>query len=608
MTAEEAIAYINEHTWSQWKLGLERTEELLSRLGDPQKKLRFIHVAGSNGKGSTCAMLERILREAGYKTGMYPSPYIEDFRERIQVNGEWITEEALSELTERVKKEADAMEDHPSQFELITAIGMLYFAECGCDIVVLEVGLGGTYDSTNVIEAPEVAVITNIGLEHTEYLGSTLAEIASNKGGIIKSGSEVVLYENVPEVTDVIRDICLKKGCPLTIASPDELTLLDRDLTGQTFAVKDSGRILRLKLIGDYQLRNASTVLAVVSILRKKGYLISDEAVEKGLRNVRWPARFEVLSRDPLMILDGGHNAQCAAALAESLNDYLPGQKVTFVMGILADKNYNAVIDILAPFADSYICLTPPSQRALPGEKLAAILNERGIRAQAEGDIPKALSKALSEDKPVVMFGSLYLAGEMRKQYYRPLKSCQRKKANAQRKALTENEQAEKSAVICSYLKELPEIKKARTIFSYMAMPYEADLTAFHEWAREKGKTLAFPISKEKGEMLAAVPTDEDGWRQGAYGITEPDEERAKILGIDEIDLILVPCVAFDENGNRMGHGAGYYDRFIAGGKEGRPDLVMIAFEAQRLEEVAVEPTDVPMPAIVTEEKVRRYP
>ena len=200
MNINEAIAYIEAHTWSQWKLGLSRTTELLDKLGNPQDKLRFVHVAGSNGKGSTCAMIERILREAGYKTGLYPSPHIEVFRERIRLNGRMIPEDALCALTERVRNIADAMEDHPTQFELITAIGMLYFAQECCDIVVLEVGLGGAYDSTNVITAPEVCVITNIGLDHTEYLGNTLSEITDTKCGIIKTGADVVLYENVPEV------------------------------------------------------------------------------------------------------------------------------------------------------------------------------------------------------------------------------------------------------------------------------------------------------------------------------------------------------------------------------------------------------------------------
>ncbi|MBQ1706679.1 MAG: bifunctional folylpolyglutamate synthase/dihydrofolate synthase, partial [Clostridia bacterium] len=184
MTYQEAIAYIEDYTWSTTRLGLDRTVELLHRLGDPQKDLKFVHVAGSNGKGSTCAMLASVLREAGYKTGLYTSPHVLCFEERLQVNGRYILREDLAAVTERVKVEADAMEDHPSQFELVTAIGMLYFKEQGCDIVVLEVGMGGALDSTNVIDMPEVAVITNIGLEHTEFLGNTLEEIAMTKGGI----------------------------------------------------------------------------------------------------------------------------------------------------------------------------------------------------------------------------------------------------------------------------------------------------------------------------------------------------------------------------------------------------------------------------------------
>ena len=200
MTPQEAIDYIEQFTWSTTKLGLERTQALLRALGDPQKKLKFIHVAGSNGKGSTCAMLAAILRSAGYRTGLYISPYIQDFCERMQIDGENVPGDKLAEITERVRVIADAMEDHPSQFELVTAIAMEYFCEARCDIVVLEVGMGGALDSTNAIDAPEVAVITNIGLEHTEYLGDTLEKIAATKAGIIKSGCSAVCYDGAPEV------------------------------------------------------------------------------------------------------------------------------------------------------------------------------------------------------------------------------------------------------------------------------------------------------------------------------------------------------------------------------------------------------------------------
>ena len=479
MTITEAIEYINAHTWSQWKLGLSRTEELLRLLDNPQKQLRFVHVAGSNGKGSTCAMVERILREAGYVTGFYPSPYIEDFRERIQVCGEYITEEALCRITARVRDAADSMEDHPSQFEIITAIGLLYFAEKNCNIVVLEVGLGGIFDSTNVIDAPEVAVITNIGLEHTEYLGNTLAEIAGNKCGIIKSGADVVCYENAAEVMDVVRRVCEEKGCPLHIARYSRILLIEKGLEGQTFrflhdpapASQDiaisADEPLRLGLLGEYQLHNAATALTIVEALRGRGWKIPQEAVCQGLAEVRWPARFEVLSRHPLFILDGGHNPQCAEALAESLREYLPdcnsnmaeslreylpdsnsdltdresdlpgrkadlGKKAVFLMGMLADKDYRAVIDIISPFAAGFVCLTPDSPRALPAEKLAAELQERGFYAKPCGTAAEGIKEALSlavrlggrgcgtEDTsekgalPVVSFGSLYMAGAVR--------------------------------------------------------------------------------------------------------------------------------------------------------------------------------------------------
>ncbi|MBR0309152.1 MAG: bifunctional folylpolyglutamate synthase/dihydrofolate synthase, partial [Mogibacterium sp.] len=192
MTIEEALTYINSKSWSQWKLGLSRTIDLLKRVGDPHKDLKFVHIAGTNGKGSTSAMITSILTASGYRVGMYPSPFIETFNERIQINGEMISDDDLCELTEIVKAAGDAMEDHPTHFEIITAIGMLYFKRKRCDVVVLEVGLGGTFDSTNVIDSPELCVITNIGFDHTQYLGETLAEIASNKAGIIKKGSDVV--------------------------------------------------------------------------------------------------------------------------------------------------------------------------------------------------------------------------------------------------------------------------------------------------------------------------------------------------------------------------------------------------------------------------------
>ena len=431
MTINEAIEYITSATWSQWRLGLERSYELLERVGRPDRQLRFVHVAGTNGKGSTCAMIESMLRAAGYKTGTYPSPYIEDFRERIQVNAEPIPADALCKLTESVKTEADKMDDHPSQFEIITAIGMLWFAENDCDIVVLEVGLGGAYDSTNIIDAPEAAVITNIGLDHTEYLGDTLAEIARTKCGIIKSGSDVVAYPNSKDVTDVIEAACKEKGCRLEFADFGRAEPLEADIDGQSFLWKDKSGCeapapglpalpalsVHTPLIGGYQLRNAAVALTVIETLRRRGWEISDDAIIKGMKNVAWPARFEVLGKDPVFILDGGHNRQCAEAVAESLEKYFPGGGLTMIIGVLADKDYEAILDILLPYASECLCVTPASDRALTAEELAKVIRSKGKEAAPCGSAEEAVDKAVSAGAPVLAFGSLYLAGLVRKAY-----------------------------------------------------------------------------------------------------------------------------------------------------------------------------------------------
>ena len=453
MTGQEAIQYIEAFTWSTTKLGLDRTRELLAGLGNPQKQLKFIHVAGSNGKGSTCAMLDRILREAGYRVGLYTSPYIEDFNERIRVNGINIPNDRLAEVTEKVRVIADRMEDHPSQFELVTAVGIQYFLEEHCDIVVLEVGMGGELDSTNAIDAPEVAVITNIGLEHTEYLGNTLGEIASAKAGIIKTGCSCVCYGNDAEVTDVVAATCERLGVPLVITDHDAVEVLETGLNGQR--IRRNGKEYELALLGPHQARNAGVALEVVDALRERGWHISEDAVSQGLAKVSWAARFEILNDHPLFILDGGHNPQCAEILADSLKTLLPDEdrtdddlpKAVVLIGVLADKDYKDMIAPILPYAKEFVCLTPFSGRALPAEDLAAYLREQGAKATvfsrpsdaekaagASGNLSpvygehdesaedtevlhRALKFALDEageDGAVVSYGSLYLAGHVR--------------------------------------------------------------------------------------------------------------------------------------------------------------------------------------------------
>ena len=418
MTKEEAIGYIENYGWSTTRLGLERTRELLQRVGDPQKKLKFIHVAGSNGKGSTCVMLARILELSGYKVGMYISPYIEEFCERIQINGEYIDGDSLARITEYVMGEAEQMEDHPSQFELVTAIGMIYFLEQKVDIVVLEVGMGGALDSTNAIDAPEVAVITNIGLEHTEYLGNTLEEIASTKAGIIKTGCHAVCYDGAPVVTEVIKKVCKEKDVPLRCVDFSRLTPVSESLDGQKFLW--DGKKYDLALLGEHQLHNVATVLNVIEALKERGWKVTAKAIKEGLKTVKWPARLEILGRKPLFILDGGHNPQCAEALANSLDKLLGGRKATFLLGVLADKDYPTMMDMMMPYAAEFVCLTPDSGRALPAKDLAEWFRNRGAKAEAADDFVsgiKIAEKKAGKNGIVVCFGSLYLAGHIRVEY-----------------------------------------------------------------------------------------------------------------------------------------------------------------------------------------------
>lgn len=415
MTYEEALAYLENYTWSKTRLGLGRTRELCAKMGDPQKKLKFIHVGGSNGKGSSCAMLASILGAAGYKVGLYTSPYIQTFCERIQINGENIPGSRLAEITEKLRCAAESMEDHPSWFEMVTAVAFEYYAEENCDIVVLEVGMGGEFDSTNVIDAPELAILTNIGLEHTEYLGDTIEEIARTKSGIIKAGCDVISYDNLPEVKTIIREVAEKSGAHLIFADPGKIRLLNRDLSGQVFEWE--GKEYKIPLHGEHQIKNASVVMEAVSTLRGSGWNISDDALREGLASVRWPARFQIMAEDPLFILDGGHNPQCAEAAVKCFEDLLPGQKADFLLGILSDKDYTQMLDILGPCAASFHCIAPEYERALDAGALADEIRSRGFETYIYDDlgcaIEAVLDSAANKNRPVMCFGSLYLAGEV---------------------------------------------------------------------------------------------------------------------------------------------------------------------------------------------------
>ena len=416
MTYEEALSYIHSICWKGSKLGLDRTRELLGKLDDPQKELKFIHIAGTNGKGSTAAMLSSILEEAGYRVGLYTSPFINRFNERMQVNHQPIPDEELAALTEYVRPHADAMADSPTEFELITALAMVWFARQKCDIVVLEVGMGGELDSTNIIDVPEAAVIAAMGLDHVKELGPTMADIARAKAGIIKEGGRVVSYGGNPEADEVIAAVCRARNASL--CQPDFSAIVPGDfsLEGQTFSYK-GWRGLRIPLVGAYQMNNAAVVLETVEVLRQRGWSVSDEAVRKGLADTRWPARFEVLRRDPVFIVDGGHNPHGIRATAESLSRLFPGRKITFVTGVMADKDVEHILGLIVPLADQFFTVRPDNPRAMDAGELARRIEAMGAKATACASVQDGVDRAIQAEGPhgvACALGSLYMSGEVR--------------------------------------------------------------------------------------------------------------------------------------------------------------------------------------------------
>ena len=415
MDYREALQYIDGVSWLGSRPGLERVAALLHRLGDPQEKLKFVHIAGTNGKGSCAAMTASVLRAAGYRTGLFTSPYLFRFNERMQINGEPIGDEELAALVTQIRPIADAMEDHPTEFELMTAVALLWYLRERCEIVVLEVGLGGRLDATNVIGAPEAAVIMNIGLDHTAVLGDTVEQIAAEKAGIVKPGCAVALYPQTPEAEAVVRERCEAVGASLRVADLTQLQGEFDSLEGQVFRYR--GASYAIPLLGEHQLRNAAVVLEVAEILREKGWKLPHEAVEHGLYAVSWPARFELLRAEPPFVVDGGHNPQCAMTVAESLLRYFPDRRRVLLVGVLADKDYEGLFDILDVAADAYFCVTPASARALPADRLAAFLSRYGKPVTVCPDIPagvEAASAAAGEDGVACAVGSLYMAGAVR--------------------------------------------------------------------------------------------------------------------------------------------------------------------------------------------------
>lgn len=416
MTYDEALEYIHSVNWTFCKPGLERIGELCEKLGHPEKKLKFVHVAGTNGKGSFCSMLESVLRAAGYKTGLYTSPYIKEFNERMRVMGENIENATLADITESVRPIANSMKDKPTEFELITAIAFQYFYESKCDVVVLEAGMGGRLDSTNIIRNPLLSVITGIALDHTDYLGDTVEKIAAEKAGIIKDSSPILYGGEDDSARAVIRSTATECGSALFDVNYKNIQNLNSALNGTTFDYKEHKNI-KINLLGLYQPKNASLVLEAIDILRTRGLNIPEDAVKSGLETAKWIARFEILSKDPLIIFDGAHNPQGITSAVASIKHYFKNEKIYVLTGVLRDKDYNFIAKELSKVAQRAFTLTPQSPRALSAESYAEVLSSVGVPAAPHESIETALKAAKKAAKeanvPLVCLGSLYTYSDL---------------------------------------------------------------------------------------------------------------------------------------------------------------------------------------------------
>lgn len=396
------------------KLGLERITELCDRLGNPQNKTHIIHIAGTNGKGSFGAMLSAVLAESGYKTGGFSSPALTDLTDSFRINGESISADDFNEVMADIIPICEDMADKPTEFEVLTAAAYELFCRKNCDIALIECGMGGDTDSTNVIEFPVLSVITNIAPDHTAFLGGTIEEIALHKAGIIKPSRPVLYGGNDDAALEIIRSISQKNGSQLNLTDKDRVTVIESDINGIIYEDKAFGR-LKSPLIGSYQKYNLANVLTAVEILRGLGMDSPENAVKSGIEKAVWPGRFEVVSRNPLVIYDGAHNPDGIIQAAESISTYISG-KIALLIGVMADKEYGLYPEILGKFIDKAFTVIPDNPRSLDSDTLAAAFEEKGIDALSCGSVENGFTQALeyakSRNIPLIALGSLYMYDE----------------------------------------------------------------------------------------------------------------------------------------------------------------------------------------------------
>ena len=421
------IDRISEYLRFGSRLGLERMEKLLTMLDNPEEKLPVIHVAGTNGKGSVCRYIYEVLLANGYRTGLYISPFLQVFNERMEVDGNQITDSELDKYTNLVLSKVEMMikngEESPTEFEIVTAIAFCYFKDKDCDFVILEVGLGGSGDSTNVISKPVLSIITSISYDHMDRLGNTLEEIAGEKAGIIKSGVPVIVNVEDESAAKVIARKAYERGAPLYDVTRFDYRNISRDLNGQSFDTEIYGTDYRqvfIKMLGLHQIHNAMTALTALEILRReKRISVSKDAFYQGMAKAMQPGRFEVFGAKPFIILDGAHNQGGAESLLETVGEFFLDSRVLMVVGILADKDVDAMIESFSQISDEFIVTEPLSPRALSAKDLESRLLEQNKSVVAIPDMEEAynyaVKKAKNESWDVLIFGgSLYLVGKIR--------------------------------------------------------------------------------------------------------------------------------------------------------------------------------------------------
>ena len=418
MSYKEAMEYVEDLQRYGSVPGLFNIKNLCEKLGNPQDDLTFVHIAGTNGKGSVLAFLSTILKEAGYRTGRYVSPTVFDYRERIQVNGKMISQKGLcreltliKELCAELTKEG---KPHPTSFEIETAMAFRYFKEQGCDIVVLETGLGGTLDATNIIKNTAVAVFTSISPDHMGVLGNTLEEIAENKAGILKPGALAVTVRQQPRVQEVLEKEALLKGITLITAEPEQASAVKSTLKKQKFSY-DGRKALTITLAGRYQIDNAVLAIEAVKALEKKGFPVPEDALYKGLEETRWPGRFQVLTKKPFFIADGAHNRDGAKRLAQTLRFYFTKGRIIYIIGILRDKEVEEIIRETEALADQILTVSTPGARGLSAYELACEVRKYHECVTSVDSVEEAVElTSLMADRStvVVAFGSLSYLGE----------------------------------------------------------------------------------------------------------------------------------------------------------------------------------------------------